>query len=123
MTVPQVRAAMLGFELAAPFGNRIAADLDLIANKQLARDCATALSSQQSAPGAVDYSKPTVATVPKGLWHEGWICTIVSDGYVSGFKGGVVQAQKPHNASLKDRLLWRITTTEEVVYYDPAFSG
>lgn len=33
-----------------------------------------------------------------------------------------MQATKPHNASLKDRILWRITITGDAVLYDPHFA-
>jgi hypothetical protein len=122
LKTPQVRAAMLGFELGRTFGNRIAEDLNLIANFQLERDCAVALSAKQSSPGAVDYSQPTQATVPKPLWHEGWHCVIEPEGFVPGFPGGVVQATRPANASTKDKILWRITTAGEAVLYDPHFA-
>lgn len=119
---PQVRAAMFGFQLGRAFGERIAADLELITTKNLASDCAVALGKHQSTPGTVDYSKPDTAFVPSGLWHEGWQCTILGDGFVPGVAGGMVRATRPSNASRKNKLLWRITTAGEEVVYDPAYS-
>jgi hypothetical protein len=119
---PQVRAAMFGFELGRAFGDRLAADLDFIANKELASDCAVALGPSQSTPGAIDYSHPARGIVPKPLWHEGWECVILPDAFVQGVGGGLVQATRPSNASTKDKILWRITTSGTVVTYDPSFS-
>jgi Tol biopolymer transport system component len=122
LNAPQVRAAMFGFELGRAFGERLAADLDLIANKTLAGDCAAALGPSQSTPGAIDYSKPATGTVPNGLWHEGWRCDILPEAFVQGTAGGLVQATKPANASTKNKILWRITSTEPTVTYDPSYS-
>jgi hypothetical protein len=122
LNAPQVRAAMFGFELGRAFGERLAADLDLIANKTLASDCAVALGPSQSTPGAIDYSKPATGIVPKDLWHEGWRCDILPEAFVQGTAGGLVQATKPANASLTDKILWRVTSTEPVVTYDPSYS-
>jgi hypothetical protein len=126
LKTPQVRAAMLGFELGRAFGNRIAEDLNLISTLQLEKDCAAALAAKQKETGGgfgtVDYSEATQATVPKPLWHEGWHCVIEPDGFVPGYPGGVVQATRPANASLKDKILWRITTTGDALLYDPHFA-
>ncbi len=122
LDTPQARAAMLGFELGRVFGESIAADLEIIANKTLASDCAVALGPSQSTPGAIDYSQPATGIVPKGLWHEGWRCDILPQAFVEGVAGGLVQATRPDNASAKDKLLWRITTSGTVVTYDPSYS-
>lgn len=122
LNAPQVRAAMFGFQLGRAFGERLAADLEIIANKNLASDCAVALGRFQSTPGTVDYSKPDTAFVPDDLWHEGWQCTILGDGFVAGVPGGMVRATRPSNASTGNKLLWRITTTGSEVVYDPAYS-
>jgi hypothetical protein len=119
---PQVRAAMFGWELGRAFGNRIAADLELIANKALANDCAVALGPSQSNPGAIDYSQPARGIVPKPLWHEGWECVVLPDAFVPASAGGMVQATRPADASRKDKILWGITTTGSVVEYDPSYS-
>ena len=123
LKTPQVRAAMFGFQLGRAFGERIAADLQLIASYFLARECAQALSPKQSTPGSVNYAEATQATVPKGDFYEGWDCVIAPEGFVDSVSGGVVQATKPSNASIKDKILWRITTTGDGVLYDPSFSG
>jgi hypothetical protein len=123
LNAPQVRAAMFGFQLGQAFGARLAADLEFIANKELVRDCAVALGASQSTPGAVDYSKPATGIVPKPLWHEGWRCDILPQSIVENYPGALVQATRPDNASAKDKLLWRVTTTGSVVNYDPTFSG
>jgi hypothetical protein len=118
----QVRAAMLGFQLGQTFGERIAEDLDLIANFELERDCAAALSAKQSRHGAVNYEEPTRATVPSGRFYEGWRCAIQPDGFVAGL-GGVVQATRPADATLTDAILWRTTTAGDAVLYDTRFTG
>lgn len=119
---PQVRAAMFGFQLGRAFGDRLAADLEFIANKELAGDCAVALAPSQDAPGAIDYSKPARGIVPKPLWHEGWECVVLPEAFVPENSGGLVQATRPADASVKNKLLWRITTTGTVVTYDPSYS-
>lgn len=123
MKAPQLRALMFGFELGRSFGARIAADLQLIASKELIRDCAVALSASQGAPGAVDYSKPASGVVPSPLYHRGWRCDILPESIVESYPGAVVQATRPDNASFKDKVRWRISTSGPVVTFDPTFSG
>ena len=123
MSLPQLRAAMLGFELGRPFGQRLAADLDLIANKSLVRACAAALARKQSgsSTGVPDYGVPTVAVIAGDQWYAGWTCTIMAESIFPGY-GGLVQAQKPGDQNVVWSALWRITAAKPVVIFDPRFS-
>jgi len=124
LKTPQVRAAMFGFELGRAFGERIAADLKVIGQVGLARDCAIALGPSQSAPGAIDYSKPASGTVPsgQGLWHARWRCDVLPEAFAEGSQGGLVQATRPSDATLREKAIWGVTTDGPVVTYDPAYS-
>lgn len=125
LTTPQARAAMLGFELGLAFGNRIANDLELIFTGSLIDDCTQTLASAQGGSGTIDvrYNEPTRAFVTNELlWHHGWECVILTQGYLNSRAGGIVQATRPEDYSLSQAIVWRITTRGRggIIYWDPA---
>lgn len=123
---PQARAAVLGFQLGTAFGERIAADLELIFQGILVSDCTEAFRLDQgvSGPGSVDYTKPTnvVVTNETFHWHAGWRCVIHQEGSVPTAAGGVVIATRPETAPFYLRGMWLATTNggKKVISYDPA---
>lgn len=124
LSTPQARAAMLGFEIGYALGDRIAKDLELIFEGALVDDCTQTLAAAQGGSGTidVDYDQATIATVTNELlWHAGWHCVIITEGYDLSNAGGIVQATKPADYTFRQAVVWQITTKgRDVVYWDPA---
>jgi hypothetical protein len=120
LKIPQIRAAMLGFDLGRPFGERLAADLRLIQQTVLARECMLVLSRAQqvNGPADIDYSKRTETFITEkqipGTHYDGWICKIHPEASVEGDRGGLVEAIEP--------VKFFGLLGGNSIYFDPAYS-
>jgi hypothetical protein len=133
LKIPQVRAAMFGFELGRAFGDRIAADLKLVASTALVRECKLVIAKAQGQSVAdIDYSKRTerfiTADVVPGTTYANWICKVRPESRVEGVPGGVIEAISPVNTlfgrkiPLSDRLGVHLTGGGSV-FFDTAYSN
>ncbi|MBV8080406.1 MAG: PD40 domain-containing protein [Actinobacteria bacterium] len=121
MTLPQVRAAMLGFQIGTALGQSIAANLKIIATAELKRACLLTLAKAQHVGqswGEVDFDKPTTEFVTiAGSPFEGWSCTTVKGSALPSSPGhGLIEAVSPVKI-----YAWVIKTGGETIYFDPAF--
>ena len=125
LKIPQVRAAMLGFELGKAFGEQIASDLGVIVKSSIVSECEKALALEQEDQGVgttglwvkIDYTRDTQTIIRfKGAGHPGWICKMHSTSRVPGYDGVVVEAIPP----VKNYVFF--TTGGDSMYFDTAFS-
>jgi len=121
MKIPQVRAAMLGFDLGRAFGDRIAADLKLIATGELKKACLSTLADAQGLTGhfeELDYSKNTRAIVKPPFFFEGYNCAILNDQNLPDYPGhALIEATSP----VKTYVFGLITTGGTTTYFDPYY--
>jgi hypothetical protein len=133
LKLPQVRAAMFGFKLGKAFGDRIAADLKLVASTVLVRECKQVIAKAQGVtPAEIDYSQDTnrriTAELLPGTTYADWICKTHPESVAEGVSGGVIEAISPVNKlfgtkiPLSDRLGIHLTGGKSV-FFDTAYSN
>ena len=133
LKLPQVRAAMFGFKLGKAFGDRIAADLKLVASTVLVRECKQVIAKAQGVtPAEIDYSKDTNRRITSellpGTTYADWICKTHPESLAEGISGGVIEAISPVNTlfgtkiPLSDRLGIHLTGGKSV-FFDTAYSN
>lgn len=129
LKIPQVRAAMLGFELGRPFGEAIARDLKLIAEKKLAEGCLTAIAKKQESDGIptlgnlanVDFGTATEATIQRGIFKHDWFCRVLPNSVADGVKGAVLEVERAPSVFEVKGFRWE--WGNEKFYFDTFFSG
>jgi len=126
LSTPQARAFMFGFELGTAFGERIAADLELIFRSALVNQCIEAFVDDQGANGPGDvvfWEESAVVVTDEASWHPGWRCHILPEAYVEGIGGGVVLVTPPTEIPFYGHIMWRVTIGgdwKNGKYWDPA---
>lgn len=131
MDVPQVRAAMLGFEIGRALGNSMAANLKIVAKASLVRACRSGIFRQQrhdgvdvEGPDGIHYDVETRVTLTQEdvIGNTEWLqseCDTEPDSVVSGYPNGIIKVILPTHfwgISFLPRNGW---TT---IYLDPTFA-